>query len=191
MYNMSEIILSVGIDIGTSTTQLVLSHLTLENTSSAFRVPRISIVDKKVIYKSEIMNTPIVGDLKIDQKQIQHFVENEYKKANIKKSDIQTGAVIITGETARKENAEEVLQALSGYAGEFVVATAGPDLESVIAGKGAGIHTFSKSHSTTVVNLDIGGGTTNMALFERGEVVDTGCLDIGGRLIKIDQKTHE
>src|SRR5690625_7321994 len=87
MYIMSEIILSVGIDIGTSTTQLVLSHLTLENTSSAFRVPRISIIDKKVIYKSEILITPILENKKIEQNQIQQFVENEYKNAGIKKSD--------------------------------------------------------------------------------------------------------
>ena len=51
---------------------------------------------------------------------------------------LRTGAVIITGETARKENANEVLEALSDLAGDFVVATAGPDLESILAARGAG-----------------------------------------------------
>ncbi|MGL5245225.1 MAG: ethanolamine ammonia-lyase reactivating factor EutA, partial [Sarcina sp.] len=113
----------------------------------------------------------------------------EYEKAGINKEDIQIGAVIITGETARKENANDVLQTLSGFAGDFVVATAGPDLESIIAGKGAGAHIYSKEHSTAVVNLDIGGGTTNIAVFVRGEIKETGCLDIGGRLIKLDPIT--
>lgn len=94
------------------------------------------------------------------------------------------GAVIITGETARKENASQVLQALSGYAGDFVVATAGPDLESIIAGKGACSHQYSQEHHTSVVNIDIGGGTSNLAAFREGDVIDTGCFDIGGRLIK-------
>lgn len=188
---LAEKILSVGIDIGTSTTQLVFSNIYIENTASAFNVPRITIVDKEIIYKSEIINTPLIDSKRINQDLIQEFVEEEYKKANIRKESIQTGAVIITGETARKENAEEALQALSGYAGDFVVATAGPDLESIIAAKGAGMHTFSKENSVKLVNLDVGGGTSNLAVMRRGEVVDTGCLDIGGRLIKINKDSKK
>ena len=86
---------------------------------------------------------------------------------------------------SQKENANEVLLSLSGFAGDFVVATAGPDLENIIAAKGAGAHTYSKEHSTSIVNIDIGGGTSNLALFSSGELLDTGCLDIGGRLIKV------
>lgn len=188
---MREELLSVGIDIGTSTTQLIFSKLIVENMASSFSVPRISIVDKEMIYKSEVYFTPLISNTEINREKIKEIVELEYKKANINKDDIQTGAVIITGETARKENANDVLHSLSGFAGDFVVATAGPDLESIISGKGAGAHIYSKEHSTTVVNLDIGGGTTNLALFKRGEVCDTGCLDIGGRLIKIDKSTRK
>ncbi|MGY3779507.1 ethanolamine ammonia-lyase reactivating factor EutA [Isobaculum melis] len=188
---MTEKILSVGIDLGTSTTQLVLSELFIENMASAFSIPRIVISDKKVIYRSDIRFTPILADNLIDADAIKDFVEAQYLKAGIQKEDIQMGAVIITGETARKENASKVLSALSGFAGDFVVATAGPDLESIIAGKGAGAHLYSKEKRLSVVNLDIGGGTTNLALFEEGEVVDTGCLDIGGRLIKVEPKTKK
>lgn len=184
---MREELLSVGIDIGTSTTQLIFSKLIVENTESNFSVPRISIVDKEIIYKSKVYFTPLISNNEINGQQIKDIVENEYKKANISKVDIHTGAVIITGETARKENANDVLHTLSGFAGDFVVATAGPDLESIISGKGAGAHIYSKEHSTTIVNIDIGGGTSNIASFKRGEVIDTGCLDIGGRLIKIDK----
>ena len=183
---MAETLLSVGIDIGTSTTQLILSELSIENMASVFTIPRVSITDKKVIFKSDIIFTPILENNLIDSDGIKAFVEQQYKKAGIAKSDIQTGAVIITGETVRKENSEMVAKALSGFAGDFVVATAGPDLESIIAGKGAGTYSYSESQHTTAVNFDIGGGTTNLVVFNNGNIEDTACFDIGGRLIKVD-----
>lgn len=188
---MREELLSVGIDIGTSTTQLVFSKLMIENIASNFSVPKVVIVDKEIIYRSEIYFTPLRSPTEIDGTKVKEIIEGEYNKAGIEKTKINTGAVIITGETARKENAKEVLETLSGFAGDFVVATAGPDLESIISGKGAGAHVFSKEHHTGVVNIDIGGGTSNLALFEHGEVKDTGCLDVGGRLIKIDKNTRQ
>lgn len=188
---MREELLSVGIDIGTSTTQLIFSKLIIENMASSFSVPRISIADKEIIYRSEIYFTPLISQTEIDGLKIKEIVEEEYKCAGINKEDIQVGAVIITGETARKQNANQVLHTLSGFAGDFVVATAGPDLESIISGKGAGAHLYSKEHSTSVVNIDVGGGTSNLALFTRGEVQQTGCLDIGGRLIRIDKDTMQ
>ncbi|EFR97278.1 ethanolamine utilization protein EutA, partial [Listeria ivanovii FSL F6-596] len=188
---MAETILSVGIDLGTSTTQLILSELEIQNMASSFTVPRIVISDKRIIFRSEILFTPILADNLIDVEAIRDFVTKEYANAGIKKEEIGMGAVIITGETARKDNASNVLDAMSGFAGDFVVATAGPDLESIIAGKGAGAHTYSKENSTAVVNLDIGGGTTNLSLFDRGELIDTACLDIGGRLIKVDRETKK
>lgn len=188
---MREKILSVGIDIGTSTTQLVFSNITIENTASNFTVPRVNIVDKEIIYRSKIYFTPLITQTKIDKEKVKEIIANEYKNAGVKPSDVATGAVIITGETARKENANEVLQTLSGFAGDFVVATAGPDLESIIAGRGAGADKVSDDYNAYVVNLDIGGGTSNLALFKNGELIDTGCMDIGGRLIKIDPDTHE
>lgn len=186
-----EKMLTVGIDLGTSTTQLVLSELTIENFASVFTVPRITISDKEVIYRSDIIFTPLISQTEIADQPIKDFVEKEYQKAGIQKEDIQMGAVIITGETARKNNASKVLEALSGFAGDFVVATAGPDLESIIAGKGAGTQTLSKDYKGAIANLDIGGGTTNLAVFKDGDTVDTACFDIGGRLIKVAPDTKE
>lgn len=188
---MRETLLSVGIDIGTSTTQLVFSKLIMENMASAFAVPRIVIVEKEVIYKSAVYFTPLLSPREIDGQGVRDIIAGEYEKAGIDKRNIQTGAVIITGETARKENAREILAMLSGFAGDFVVATAGPDLESIIAGKGAGADVLSRERRKTIVNVDIGGGTSNLALFADGEVRSTGCLDIGGRLIRVDTRTHE
>ncbi|MFD2306108.1 ethanolamine ammonia-lyase reactivating factor EutA [Enterococcus termitis] len=188
---MTESMLSIGIDLGTSTTQMVISKLIMNNMASAFTIPRVEITSKEVIFRSDIIFTPLKEHKTIDVDAIKLFLDEQYKKSGISKTDIQIGAVIITGETARKDNAHSVLQAMSGYAGDFVVATAGPDLESIIAGKGAGAQTYSKNHHTSVVNLDIGGGTTNLVLFKDDELMDTACFDIGGRLIRVDPQTRK
>lgn len=179
-------ILSVGIDIGTSTTQLVFSRITMENSAGFFSVPRISIVSKEVIYKSGVYLTPLKTAVLIDGEAVRSIVAKEFQAAGFTPADVDTGAVIITGESARKENAAAVLHELSSFAGDFVVSTAGPDLESIIAGKGSGAFQYSLDNSCLTANLDIGGGTTNIVLFDSGEVVGKGCLDIGGRLIRVD-----
>ena len=178
-------ILSVGIDIGTSTTQVIFSRLQMENTSGYFSVPKVSIVDKEVIYKSRVYTTPLLSPVLIDGDGVQRIVQAEFAAAGYRPADVETGAVIITGESARKENAAVVLEKLSGFAGDFVVSTAGPDLESVIAGKGSGAWRRSAEEDCVAVNLDIGGGTTNIVAFDSGETAARGCLDVGGRLIRL------
>ncbi len=182
---MHEVILSAGIDIGTSTTQLIFSRLTIENRATSYQAPRIGIVDKEVVYRSQIYFTPLRSATEIDAEAVKDIVRREYAAAGMTPKDIQTGAVIITGETARKQNANEVLAALSDLAGDFVVATAGPDLESVLSARGAGADTLSKERRIAVANVDVGGGTSNIALYEKGTLRGTCCLDIGGRLIKV------
>ncbi len=181
-------ILSVGIDIGTSTTQVIFGRLTFKNSAGYFTVPHISISEKKVLYKSDIYMTPLIDAVRIDGRGVREIVTKEYRAAGYAPADIQTGAVIITGESARKENAEIVIKELSSFAGEFVVSTAGPDLESVIAGKGSGARQDSIDMGRTTINLDIGGGTTNAAVFDHGETAGRGCLDIGGRLVRFDHE---
>ena len=173
---MTETLKSVGIDIGTSTTQLVVSDLTLENRANPFSVPRIAITDKKIVYRSGIHFTPLLSDTVIDARGVRDIVAEEYRRAGLRRDQVQTGAVIITGETARKENAREVLAALSEFAGDFVVATAGPDLESILAARGAGADEYSKENHTQVLHYDIGGGTSNLALYNRGRLCATSCL---------------
>lgn len=177
--------LSVGIDIGTTTTQVVFSKLSVEDTASPFAVPNVAITGKELVYKSGIHYTPFSSRTEIDGKAIKAIVEKEFKLAGYSPAEVRTGAVIITGESARKENARIVAESLSRVAGDFVVATAGPDLEAIIAGKGSGAELYSIEYNCTVANLDIGGGTTNIVLFDSGDVIAKGCLDIGGRLIRV------
>ena len=186
---MKESILSVGIDLGTTTTQMIVSRLSIVNTASAFTVPHMQITDREILYRSQVYFTPLISADTLDAAAIERIISSEYKKAGITPSQVQTGAVIITGETARKENARQVLSALSQLAGSFVVATAGPALESVLAARGAGADRYAKEHGVHVLHFDIGGGTSNLALFDpEGKLLDTGCLNVGGRLLKFDEK---
>ncbi len=178
--------LSVGIDIGTTTMQLVFSKITVCNVSGSFSMPQIKIRSKKIIYKSDIYFTPLNFYGNIDLQEIKNIITNQYFKAGINKKDISTGAIIITGETAGKQNAEQVLNALSEFSGDFVVATAGPDLEAILAGHGSGASELSKKESQKIMNFDVGGGTTNAAVFKDGAVKDSFALHIGGRLIRLD-----
>ena len=184
---MSESLRSVGLDVGTTSTQLVVSELEVTNKAGSFAVPEMEIASRKIRYKSPIHFTPLIRDELVDGEILREIMDREYEKAGITKDDVDTGAIIITGETSRKENARIVLDALSDYAGEFVVATAGPDLESVLAAKGAGAVAFSEATGKRVLHMDIGGGTSNLALIENGKVVATTCLNVGGRLLKMDE----
>ena len=181
---MSERLCSVGLDIGTSTTQLIVSELTVENRASPFAVPELAITDRQIRYRSPIHFTPLLDDAHVDAEKIRDLVAQDYQEAGLERANVDTGAVIITGETARKENARAVLSKLSDFAGEFVVATAGPDLESSLAARGAGADLWSAQIGQPVLHIDIGGGTSNLALFQDGQQIATGCLNVGGRLLK-------
>ena len=184
---MSEILCSVGLDVGTTTTQLIVSEIKAENKASAFSVPEMEITGRKILYQSPVHFTPLLSGELVDGDKLRALVKTEYEKAGITPKSVDTGAVIITGETSRKENAAQVLKSLSDLAGEFVVATAGPDLESVLAAKGSGATDVSKDTGKTVLHIDIGGGTSNLALCQDGNVVATGCLNVGGRLLKFTE----
>ena len=184
---MAERLLSVGLDVGTTSTQMIVSQLSIENKASSFAVPEMEIGERKILYQSPVHFTPLLDESHVNGEKIREIVETEYAAAGITRADVDTGAVIITGETSRKENARAVLAALSDFAGDFVVATAGPDLESVLAARGAGAVEWSEMTGKRVLHMDIGGGTSNLAWIEEGKIQATGCLNVGGRLIKFDK----
>lgn len=183
---MADTLLSVGLDVGTTTTQMILSRLTVENKATGFAVPEMEIARREIIYRGKVHFTPLLDGKRVDKAGLQALVDQEYANAGIDREQVDTGAVIITGETSRKENARTALEALSQYAGEFVVATAGPDLESVLAARGAGAVEHSQKTGELVLHMDIGGGTSNLCLIHGGKILATGCLNVGGRLIKRD-----
>ena len=182
---MGKELLSVGLDVGTTSTQMILSKLTAENRASAFAVPQLEITDREILYRSPVHFTPLSSHNLVDGGALRKLIEKEYEAAGITREMVDTGAVIITGETSRRENADTVLAELSDLAGDFVVATAGPDLESILAARGAGA--YEHSEGRRILHMDIGGGTSNLCLLEDGKLLATGCLNVGGRLLKLDE----
>jgi len=178
--------ISVGIDIGTTTTQVVFSELNLVEVARAGQIPRIDIADRRVLHESEIVFTPLVDPETIDAEALSAFIKAEYGRAGITPGEVETGAAIITGETARKKNADAVLNAIAGLAGDFVVTVAGPNVEGMIAGRGSGAAAWSRQHFSTVTAVDIGGGSANAAFFRLGELVSSTAMNFGGRVIELD-----
>jgi ethanolamine utilization protein EutA len=180
-------ILSVGVDIGSSTSHLAFSSLVLRRDErSASR--RFNIQERRVVYEGRIINTPMLDDNTIDIDKLTGFLKKEYQRAGIDPADIQTGAVIVTGESARKQNAGQIVEALSNDAGRFVAATAGPNFESLIAAMGSGATARSKKYNKTILSCDIGGGTSNIAISINGEILSTSCVSVGGRLLGVDSE---
>lgn len=186
---MSEIIYSTGIDIGTTTTHLIVSRLYVSVKEGFGCAPKVEIDKKEIIYMSKIYFTPLETNGIISSKGIREIIDKEYTNADISPKMLKSGAVIITGESAKKRNAKNLLFEISKYAGDFIVAEAGGESESILAGKGIGAQSLSKNELSTVCSIDIGGGTTNIAVFDSGEVKAASCIDVGGRLIKVKKES--
>jgi ethanolamine utilization protein EutA len=192
-------LISVGIDIGTTTTQIVISKLLVAETATLSsmpqarygpaRKPRADVAKKDVLYQSPVHFTPIDKNGLVDVDELERILTVDYKEAGFTPDQIDTGAVIITGESAKSENAERVINIVAPLAGDFVSTVAGPSLESHLAGRGSGAAAWSSEHFAWATNVDIGGGTTNVAVFRQGDLVDTVVLSVGGRHIQVDQAT--
>ncbi len=178
-------ILSVGVDVGSSTSHLVFSNLFLKRDQRSV-TRRFNIEQRDIVYEGRIIHTPLLDDNTIDIVKLTDFFKEEYKRAGIDPADIQTGAVIVTGESARKQNARQIVEALSNDAGRFVAATAGPQFESLIAAMGSGAVSRSKDDNKTILSCDIGGGTSNIAISRNGQTLSTGCISVGGRLLGVN-----
>lgn len=179
-------VLSVGIDVGTTTTQVVFSHLLLHDVARPGQVPRIQVDEKSVVHKGDVHPTPLSAPDLVDAEALAALVRREYSEAGISPQATETGAVIITGETARTRNAEAILQALSAQAGDFVVTIAGPNAEAQIAGRGSGAARWSTDHYEQVTCVDIGGGTSNAAVFKMGRHLASSAIAVGGRQVELD-----
>jgi ethanolamine utilization protein EutA len=178
--------LSVGIDVGTTTTQVVFSRLKLRNAARIGFVPRIEVDARAVEHVGAVRFTPLLGPDRIDLDGLLAVVHDEYATAGIDPHEVETGAVIITGETALRRDADAVLRTLSGLAGDFVVTVAGPNLEAQIAGRGSGAAAWSAENYATVVNADIGGGSTNVAVFRAGRHLGSSAIMVGGRGLQLE-----
>jgi len=180
---------SVGIDIGSSTSHLIFSRLLLRRQGIALS-SRFVVVKREILHESPILLTPYVDKTTIDTNKLRDFIHDAYQKAGVTPKDIDTGAVIVTGEAAKKKNADAIAELFSTEAGKFVCATAGHNLEAILAAYGSGaVHlTMHEGNNYTVMNVDVGGGTSKIAITQSGKVIDTCAVEVGARLVAMDEQ---
>jgi ethanolamine utilization protein EutA len=174
-------LVSVGVDIGSSTSHLVFSHLTLERLDN-----RYVVSERKVVHESEVLLTPYSADTTIDAQALGQFISRQYELAKVDPAAIDTGALILTGVAVRRANARAIGELFAAQAGKFVAVSAGDALEATLAGYGSGAAARSIRESARVMNLDIGGGTCKIAVCEAGDIVELTAIDIGARIVCFD-----
>ena len=178
---------SVGIDIGSSGTQVIFSKIHLRRLSEEL-TSRYYVVSRETLFLSEVTLTPYQSETRIDDAALQRIIAEAYRAAGIDAQDIDTGAVILTGEALRRENAQAISGMLAAAGGDFVCATAGHHMESMLAAYGSGASRVSAAENARILNIDIGGGTTKLAIVEAGRVIATAAVHIGGRLQVMDKE---
>ena len=178
-------LLSVGIDIGSAGTQVIFSRVQLRRLSEEL-TSRYFVVNRETVYQSPVALTPYLSEERIDDQAIGRIVDEAYGAAGVHPDEVDTGAVILTGEALRRENAKAIADVLAEVGGEFVCAAAGHHMESMLAAYGSGAAKVSHDRAAPILNIDIGGGTTKLALVEAGHVLHTAAIHLGGRLAVID-----
>jgi len=174
---------SVGVDIGSSTSHLVFSRLELTLEGSRYRVTR-----REVLNESAILLTPYVDETRIDVEALGAFINQQYKNAKIRREEVDTGALILTGVAVRRRNARAIAELFAQEAGKFVAVSAGDGLEATMAAHGSGAVAHSAKIGGVVLNIDVGGGTSKFALCNNGKVQEVSAIDIGARLLAFDQE---
>src|SRR5258706_3537524 len=179
-------LLSVGIDIGSSGTQVVFSRLALRRSGEDMS-SRYIVESRETIYQSPVALTPYQSETRIDERALGEIIDQAYGAAKLHPDDIDAGVVILTGEALRRENAEGIAGVIAEQGGEFVCVTAGHHMEAMLAAYGSGAARASHDSGKRILNIDIGGGTTKLAMVERGKVLHTAAVHIGGRLLVVDK----
>jgi ethanolamine utilization protein EutA len=176
---------SVGVDIGSSTSHLLFSKILLERLDT-----RYIVVERDILHQSEILLTPYLDGEDIDAASLGKFIDRQYAAAGLSPDDIDTGALILTGVAVRRSNARAIGELFSSQAGKFVAVSAGDGLETLMAAHGSGALTLSEAGAGPIANIDIGGGTTKIAVCEGGEVSSMTAVEAGARLLVLDDGGH-
>lgn len=177
---------SVGIDVGSSGTQVIFSRLHLRRMAEDMS-SRYFVVKRETLFQSPVALTPYESETRISDEGLGRILDEAYEAAGLSPDDIDAGAVILTGEALRRENSQAIAATVSAKGGDFVCATAGHHMESMLAAFGSGAAKASQDGNRRILNVDIGGGTAKLAILEEGQVKVTAAVHIGGRLQVVDE----
>jgi ethanolamine utilization protein EutA len=173
---------TVGVDVGSSTSHLMFSRVHMQKISEGLST-RFIVVARQVLWKSPILLTPYLDDNNIDAEHLRTFIRNAYAEAGVERANVDSGAVILTGEALKRTNARAIADLFAEESGKFVCASAGHHLEALLGANGSGSVALSRTDAQTILHVDIGGGTSKFSLVRNGEVLQTAAVSIGGRLL--------
>jgi ethanolamine utilization protein EutA len=178
----SDAVRLFGLDIGSTTTSaLVTQARVLRNSVTG----RMELGPATAIHRFEPVFTPFCGE-ELDQDALESLVTDWIRRGGVDSSQLFAGGAIITGLAAAAGNARVVSELVRATFAEALVVTADdPRLESWLAFLGNCLELSRADPSTPVLNLDIGGGTTNPAWGLAGEVQHVGCYAIGARHVRV------
>ena len=179
------VLTTVGVDVGSSTSHLMFSKVHLQRLSEGLS-SRFVVVARDVLWRSPILLTPYRSDYTIDADELKEFFGGAFKEAKLTPADIDTGAVILTGEALKRNNARAIADLFAEESGKFVCASAGHNLEALMAANGSGAVALSRQDHQTILNIDFGGGTVKLGLCHGGKLLATSAFAVGGRLIAFD-----
>lgn len=174
-------IVSVAIDIGSATTNVAFSSIDLVPGAGRYTFGR-----RSVLWQSPVMFTPYRDDANtIDGERLGAFIEEQYRAADLKRADVDVGAVILTGAALERENARTIGDLFASEGGKFVSVAAGDSLEATLCAYGSGAVALSEA-GDPVLSIDVGGATTKLAFCRDGKVESVAALNVGSRAIVRD-----
>ena len=179
-------LVSMGIDVGSSGTQVVFTRLLMRGPGDHAALRR-QMKWRETLYMSPISLTPFRDATTIDENRLWAIIDNAFKASGLTPDDVETGAIILTGAAARRENAASISARVAEEVGELVCAIAGDHMEAMLAAYGSGAVEASQAGAgLRLLAMDIGGATTKFALIDDGHILLTAALAIGGRQMALD-----
>jgi len=175
---------TVGIDVGSATSHLMFSHLHLRRRAEGYS-SRFVVVERRPLYRSDIWLTPYESSGLIDAAALKRHFAVAYREAGLAREAVDAGAVILTGVALERDNARRIAELFAEEGGRFVCASAGNSLEALLAAHGSGAVARSAA-GEAVLNIDVGGGTTKLALCRDGRIGATMAIWGGARLLVLN-----
>lgn len=178
---------SIGVDIGSSSVQVAFSRISMYGPGEPLAMRR-KVRTRETIYLSPVFMTPFAGAHAIDMDRLRGTLSRAFEAARLTPDDIDTGVVILTGAAAQRANARAISEALAFESGDIVTAAAGDRLEATLAAFGSGAVERSRRRRQPMLNIDIGGATTKLALLDRGHVLASAAMRAGGRVAVFNER---
>ena len=185
---MTDFVKLVGLDFGTTTSSAVIAAARLQRTATG----RMELDFREEIFRSDMVFTPLLADDRLDIAQVERLLDGWLAAGQVQGGELFGGGALLTGLTAQKDNASALVSLIRRRLGDALVATADdPRLESWLAFMGSCAGLSRQHPEKAILNLDIGGGTTNIALGQAGQVLRTGCLFLGARHVQVVPGTYQ